>query len=123
MAYERMTDDGVLGQTSTFLFAGHETTSASTTWALYALTQHPEAQRKLRQELLESGLGDELSMGNLDKLSYLDHVVHECLRLYPAVPATVREAAHEIHIPTSRAFKDRTEQKGLLFCKYNPLGS
>ncbi|KAG8769238.1 hypothetical protein FRC12_005085 [Ceratobasidium sp. 428] len=104
---QRMTDDEVLAQISTFLFAGHETTSTSTAWALYALTQHPGVQRKLRQELLESGLGDEPSIADLDKLSYLDNVVHEVLRLYPAVPATVREAAHEVHVPTSRAFKNR----------------
>ncbi|KAG8696968.1 hypothetical protein FRC09_008168 [Ceratobasidium sp. 395] len=105
---QRMTDDEVLAQISTFLFAGHETTSTSTAWALYALTQHPGVQRKLRQELLESGLGDEPSIADLDKLPYLDNVVREVLRLYPAVPATVREAAHEVHIPTSQAFKDRT---------------
>ncbi|KAG8696934.1 hypothetical protein FRC09_008186 [Ceratobasidium sp. 395] len=111
MAFEnegqRMTDDEVLGQISTFLVAGHETTGTSTTWALYALAKHPEVQRKLRQELLESGLGDEPSMADLDKLPYLGDFVHECLRLYPAVPATLREAAHEIRIPTSRPYADR----------------
>ncbi|KAG8769239.1 hypothetical protein FRC12_005086 [Ceratobasidium sp. 428] len=111
MAFEnegqRMTDDEVLGQISTFLVAGHETTGTSTTWALYALAKYPEVQRKLRQELLESGLGDEPSMADLDKLPYLGDFVHECLRLYPAVPATLREAAHEIRIPTSRPYADR----------------
>ncbi|KAG9128434.1 hypothetical protein FRC07_012542 [Ceratobasidium sp. 392] len=111
MAYEnegqRMSDDEVLGQISTFLTAGHETTSTSTTWALYALTRHPEVQRKLRQELLESGLGDEPSMADLDKLPYLDNVIRECLRVHPAVPSTVREAAHEVHIPLSRPIVDR----------------
>jgi cytochrome P450 len=92
---------------STFLTAGHETTSTSTTWALYALTKHPQVQRKLRQELLESGLGDEPNMGDLDKLPYLDNVVRECLRVHPAVPSTVREAAHEVRIPVAKSFKDR----------------
>ncbi|KAG9094931.1 hypothetical protein FS749_011509 [Ceratobasidium sp. UAMH 11750] len=111
MAYEnegqRMSDDEVLGQISTFLTAGHETTSTSTTWALYALSRHPQVQHKLRQELLDSGLGDEPSMADLDKLPYLDKVVRECLRVHPAVPSTVREAAHEVHIPLSRPIKDR----------------
>ncbi|KAG9098412.1 hypothetical protein FS749_003864 [Ceratobasidium sp. UAMH 11750] len=111
MAYEsddqRMTDDEVLGQISTFLVAGHETTSTSTTWALYALSKHPEAQAKLRQELLESGLGDEPGMVDLDKLPYLDNVVRESLRLHSPVPGTIREAAHDVHIPVSRNFKDR----------------
>ncbi|KAG8743101.1 hypothetical protein FRC10_000401 [Ceratobasidium sp. 414] len=111
MAYEsedqRMTDDEVLGQISTFLVAGHETTSTSTTWALYALSKHPKAQAKLRQELLESGLGDEPNMADLDKLPYLDNVVRESLRLHSPVPGTVREAAHDVHIPVSKSFKDR----------------
>ncbi|KAG8717523.1 hypothetical protein FRC08_007294 [Ceratobasidium sp. 394] len=46
MAYEnesqRMSDEEVLGQIATFLVAGHETTATATTWALYALTKHPE---------------------------------------------------------------------------------
>ncbi|CAE6474246.1 unnamed protein product [Rhizoctonia solani] len=102
-----MSDDEVLGQISTFLTAGHETTSTSTTWALYVLTKHPEVQRKLRQELLESRLGDEPGMNDLDKLPYLDNFVKECLRVHPAVPSTVREAAHDVHIPVSKSFKNR----------------
>ncbi|KAG9128431.1 hypothetical protein FRC07_012539 [Ceratobasidium sp. 392] len=111
MAYEnedqRMTDDEVLGQISTFLVAGHETTSTSTTWALYALSKYPETQVKLRRELLESGLGDEPNMADLDKLPYLDNVVRESLRLYSPVPGTIREAAHDVLVPVSKSFKDR----------------
>ncbi|QRV72227.1 cytochrome P450 family protein [Ceratobasidium sp. AG-Ba] len=108
---QMMTDDEVLGQISTFLFAGHETTSTSTSWALYALARYPEVQHRLRQELLDSGFGDEPSMVDLDKLQYLDAVVHETLRLYPAVPATIREAAGEMHIPTSHLYTDRDNQE------------
>jgi hypothetical protein len=46
-------------------------------------------------------------MADLDKLPYLDNVIRESMRIHPAVTATVREAAHEVHIPVSRAFKDR----------------
>ncbi|QRW13171.1 cytochrome P450 family protein [Ceratobasidium sp. AG-Ba] len=111
MAYEnegqRMSDDEVLGQISTFLTAGHETTSTSTTWALYALAKHPNVQQKLRQEIVEAGLGDEPSMAELDKLPYLDKVIRECLRVHPAVPSTVREATDEINIPLSQSLKDK----------------
>jgi hypothetical protein len=46
-------------------------------------------------------------MNDLDKLPYLDNFVRECLRVHPAVPSTVREATHEVHIPVSKSFKDR----------------
>ncbi|KAG9125905.1 hypothetical protein FRC07_005703, partial [Ceratobasidium sp. 392] len=111
MAYEnegqRMSDEEVLGQIATFLVAGHETTATSTTWALYALTKHPECQQKLRQELLESALGDEPSMAELDRLPYLDNVVRETMRIHPAVTHTVRQATQDVQIPVSKSFKDR----------------
>ncbi|KAG8709100.1 hypothetical protein FRC08_018534, partial [Ceratobasidium sp. 394] len=70
---QTMSDDEVLGQISTFLAAGHETTSTSTTWALYALTLYPAVQDKLRQELLGAGFGEDPSMADLEKLPYLDN--------------------------------------------------
>ncbi|KAG8709037.1 hypothetical protein FRC09_000904 [Ceratobasidium sp. 395] len=111
MAYEnenhRMSDEEVLAQIATFLVAGHETTATATTWALYALTKHPECQKKLRRELLDSGLGDEPSMAELDRLPYLDNVVRETMRVHPAVTSTAREVTHDVQIPVSKSFQDR----------------
>ncbi|CUA72792.1 Cytochrome P450 97B3, chloroplastic [Rhizoctonia solani] len=103
---QAMTDDEILGQISTFLAAGHETTSSSTSWALYALTKHPEVQTKLRQELLSAGLGDEPSMEDLDKIPYLNNFIREVLRVYPVVPLTVREADCDTVIPVGESYTD-----------------
>ncbi|KAF8595822.1 cytochrome P450 [Ceratobasidium sp. AG-I] len=108
---QTVSDEEVLGQISTFLAAGHETTSVSTTWALYALSKHPLAQSKLRQELLNAGLGDEPTMGELDKLPYLGAVLKETLRVFAPVPNVGREAAFDTVIPVGEPYKDR---KGLL---------
>ena len=43
----------LLCQISTFLAAGHETSSSALTWTLYALSRCPSAQTKLREELRE----------------------------------------------------------------------
>ncbi|CAE7156988.1 unnamed protein product [Rhizoctonia solani] len=103
----RMSDEEVLSQISTFLVAGHETTSTATTWALYALAKHPRVQRKLREELLECGLGDEPNMAELDKLPYLDHFIRECLRVHSPVPNVPREATQDVQIPVSKSYKDK----------------
>ncbi|KEP46042.1 cytochrome P450 family protein, partial [Rhizoctonia solani 123E] len=103
----RMSDEEVLSQISTFLVAGHETTSTATTWALYALAKHPHVQSKLREELLECGLGDEPGMTELDKLPYLDHFVRECMRVHSPVPNVPREATHDVQIPVSKSYKDK----------------
>ncbi|KAF8597174.1 cytochrome P450 [Ceratobasidium sp. AG-I] len=102
-----MSEDEVLGQISTFLAAGHETTSTSMSWALYALSKNLKIQEKLRHELQTAGLGDEPQMAELDKLPYLDCVVKEVLRVFPAVPATMRQAAVDATIPVGEEYKDR----------------
>ncbi|KAL0577364.1 hypothetical protein V5O48_004616 [Marasmius crinis-equi] len=97
---ERMNDKDVLAQVPTFLVAGHETTSTATTWALYALTQHPDVQRKLRNELLSlpTSIPD---MDELNSLPYLDAFVREVLRLHAPVPGTTRVAMRDGVIPLS----------------------
>jgi cytochrome P450 len=66
----------------------------------YLLTQHPEAERGLLQELAVAGLpckGDlaavqaALSMDAVRQLPFLTAVLHEAMRLFPAgVAATPR---------------------------------
>ncbi|CAI2170100.1 576_t:CDS:2 [Funneliformis geosporum] len=51
---EKLTDVELKYQIMTFLFAGHETTSNSTSWALYLLAQHPNIQDLLREELVKA---------------------------------------------------------------------
>jgi len=103
---QRMSDADVLSQVPTFLVAGHETTSTATTWALFALTQNTESQRKLRQEL--SAVGTENpSMDELNALPYLDSVVREALRVHPPVLATQRQAVRDDYLPFGEPLMDK----------------
>lgn len=76
----RMSQEELRGQLTTFLLAGHETTSTATTWTLLALARDHGTQTKLRTELREArrkarGEGrDELDSRELDALPYLDAV-------------------------------------------------
>lgn len=85
--------------------AGHETTSTGTTWALFALTQNPEAQRLLRAEL--QACGDAPSMDELQALPYLDAVVREVLRLHSPVPMSGRVATQDDVLPLAKPIVDR----------------
>ncbi|KIM49563.1 hypothetical protein M413DRAFT_21761 [Hebeloma cylindrosporum] len=104
---QRMTDDDVLAQVPTFLVAGHETTSTATTWALFALTQSPEVQDKLRKELLTVGT-DNPTMDELNALPYLDAVVRETLRVHPPVASTMRVATEDDILPLGEPVKDKS---------------
>ncbi len=88
-----------------FLVAGHETTSTATTWCLFALTQAPEVQKKLRAELLTLDT-DTPNMDELSNLPYLDMVVRETLRIHAPVPSTMRVAMKDDVIPVAEPFVD-----------------
>ncbi|KAJ3556986.1 hypothetical protein NM688_g1720 [Phlebia brevispora] len=103
---QRLTDEEVLAQVPTFIVAGHETTSTATTWCLFALTQAPDVQRKLRQELL-SFPTETPTMDELSALPYLDMVVKETLRFHAPVPMTGRIAMKDDRIPLNKPFTDR----------------
>lgn len=47
----KMSDAELQGQMTTFLLAGHETTSTSLTWTLWRLAQNAGVQDKLRKEV------------------------------------------------------------------------
>ncbi|KAL1939460.1 hypothetical protein VTO73DRAFT_10016 [Trametes versicolor] len=103
---QRLSDADVLSQVPTFLVAGHETTSTATTWCLYALTQTPDAQKKLREELLAVET-DTPTMDELMALPYLDMVIREALRVHAPVPRSMRVAMKDDMIPLSAPFTDR----------------
>ncbi|KAI0643935.1 cytochrome P450 [Trametes meyenii] len=106
---QRLSDEDVLAQVPTFIVAGHETTSTATTWCLFALTQAPDVQAKLRAELLAVDT-DTPTMDELNDLPYLDAVVRETLRIHSPVATTVRVAARDEVIPVDKPFVDRFGQ-------------
>ncbi|XP_020863343.1 cytochrome P450 4V2 [Phascolarctos cinereus] len=79
-------------EVDTFMFEGHDTTATAMNWVIYLLGSHPEAQRKVHNELDEVfGKSDRpVTVDDLKKLKYLDCVIKETLRLFPSVPFFAR---------------------------------
>jgi len=98
-------DEELVEQVLTFLGAGHETTSVVSTWILMCLSQYPEIQEKLRQEII-SNFGnasqEQFTYTAVNNLEYLDAVVKEVLRLYPPVPSSSRECAKDWILPSGQ---------------------
>ncbi|KIP05284.1 hypothetical protein PHLGIDRAFT_119933 [Phlebiopsis gigantea 11061_1 CR5-6] len=103
---QRLSDDEILAQVPTFIVAGHETTSVATTWCLYQLTQSPDVQMKLREELLQVPT-DDPTMDELNGLPYLDMFVKEIMRHHSPVPMTLRMAMQDDVIPVDLPFEDK----------------
>jgi cytochrome P450/NADPH-cytochrome P450 reductase len=84
---ERLSDENIRYQLVTFLIAGHETTSGLLTFTLYELLKHPEILAKA-QAHVDEVLGNRAPRyEDLVKLTYLDQILKETLRLFPSAPA------------------------------------
>lgn len=97
-ANQRLTDQEIIDQVSTFILAGSETSSNGVGWMLYRLATDQAVQTKLREELMAVP-ESEPSLETLNTLTYLDKVVHESLRLDPPVPETIRMATGPAILP------------------------
>ena len=103
---ERLSDDELIGQMCTMIFAGHETTATQLGWILLALSQDQALQKRLRDEVNEYMVGrDELGYEELHSMPLLEAVVKEILRLIPPVHATARSAAEDCVVPLSKDYK------------------
>ncbi|KAF2211670.1 hypothetical protein CERZMDRAFT_68391 [Cercospora zeae-maydis SCOH1-5] len=82
---EGLSDENIRFQLTTFLVAGHETTSATLGFTYYHLLKHPGVLLKA-QKLVDEVVGDEvLSLEHVPKLEYIDACIKETLRLTPPV--------------------------------------
>lgn len=79
-------------EVDTFMFEGHDTTAAASSWALYLIGLHPEVQKRVHEELDQvfESVHEPATMDKLSQLTYLGTVLKEALRIYPSVPFIAR---------------------------------
>ncbi|KAK0475532.1 cytochrome P450 [Armillaria novae-zelandiae] len=104
----RLSPEELLAQMNSIMFAGHETTANTLSWAFLELAKHREVQDRLRAEIRKKervvfGRGDaEFSVQDFDAMPYLTAVVKEVLRFHPIVYNNTRVAAQDHILPLSR---------------------
>lgn len=86
---EHMTNEHIVSELSTLLFAGHETTAITLAWAMHWLHALPQVRERVLEEL--ASLGEHPEPESIARLPYLSAVVDETLRIYPIVPLVARE--------------------------------
>jgi cytochrome P450 len=92
----RMTDEQVRDECLTLFLAGHETTANALTWTFYLLSQNPEKESKLHEELKRVLQNERIpTVGDLPNLKYTESVFAESLRLFPPAWALGRLAIEE----------------------------
>lgn len=89
-------DDLIRDQLMTMLIAGHDTSTALLSWALYLLGKHPQVLEQVQEEV-DRVIGNGVpTMDLVSQLHHLDHVVDEALRLYPPIHLGSRKAAADL---------------------------
>jgi cytochrome P450 len=82
-AGEPMPDRQLRDEVVTMLVAGHESTGATLSWALYLLSRYPQVMARVEEELAAELGGRTPGLQDLPRLQYLSRVFKETLRLYP----------------------------------------
>ncbi|KAF9475902.1 cytochrome P450 monooxygenase pc-3 [Pholiota conissans] len=82
------------------LVAGRDTTGSLLTFSFYMLTEHPEIEQRLREEIFEKvGPAGVPTYENMREMKFMRAFLNEVLRLYPPVPADARTSKVPVTLP------------------------
>ena len=119
---QRLSDEDILNNINTMLFAGSDTSSLAITWTLWLLAKIPGVQDRLREELstvhcpesFEDLSPDEIDslFDSISELPFFDKVIKESFRIIPPIHSSLRVAVQDDVIPTSQPYKMKTPGGG-----------
>jgi cytochrome P450 len=78
-----MTDQQLRDEAMTLFVAGHETTANALTWTWYLLSQHPDVEAKMHNEIDTVLAGKLPTAADVSRLRYTEMVFAEAMRMYP----------------------------------------
>lgn len=84
------------------LVVGYDTTGMTLSYLAYALSNHPDIQQKLQEEVdqaFEAADGEFPDYTTVQSLPYVDMVIHETLRLYSPAPLSMRTCTQDYILP------------------------
>ena len=92
-----LSDNEIRDEMIIFLFAGHDTTATTLTYALWALGRHPDLQQRVAAEA--AGLPNrQLTPDDVARLGFTVRVLQEALRLCPPGPTGTRMATRDVEV-------------------------
>jgi sterol 14-demethylase len=95
----RFSADEITGMFISMMFAGHHTSSGTSSWTLIELLRHPEVYAGVLEELEELyGDGQSVSFHALRQIPRLENVLKETLRLHPPLIILMRVAKGDFEV-------------------------
>lgn len=96
----KLDDKIIRDQIETIVIAGNETTALSLSYITLLLAMYPDVQEKVYDELhtVFDSQDEEMNYEHIQRLSYLDRVIKEGMRVLPVVPFMMRTATADTQI-------------------------
>lgn len=82
-----------------FIIAGRDTTAQALSWTILLLSENPEVEAKLVQEIRETLNGRSPTYEEIKGMKYANAVFSETLRLHPSVPKNAKQAVKDEVLP------------------------
>ncbi|WP_421797797.1 cytochrome P450 [Haliscomenobacter sp.] len=95
---EGMSDQQIRDEALTLFLTAFDTTSIALTWTWYLLSQNPEAEKTLHEELDRVLQGRIPTVEDLPQLKYTRMVLGESMRIYPPIYLITRQALEDFEI-------------------------
>ncbi|KAL3265343.1 hypothetical protein HHI36_009551 [Cryptolaemus montrouzieri] len=90
--------DEIRQEVHTFMFAGHDTVTATMDFFIYEIAKYPDIQNFIHEEqtsIFGSNIERETTWKDISEMKYLEQVIKETLRMYPPVPVYTRQVTKE----------------------------
>ncbi|MET0451416.1 MAG: cytochrome P450 [Mycobacterium sp.] len=95
----RFSANEITGMFISMMFAGHHTSSGTSSWTLIEMLRHPDVMASVTRELDELYAdGQEVSFHALRQIPKLENVIKETLRLHPPLIILMRVARGEFEV-------------------------
>jgi cytochrome P450 len=95
----RLSDQQLCNEVSNLFAAGYEVVSHTLAFTFYLLSQHPEIEAQLLEELDRVLDGRTITAADLQQLPYLERVLKESMRLLPVTTVLGRQVVEELRVP------------------------
>jgi cytochrome P450 len=95
---KRLTSEEVTDEVLQLFFAGHHTIPTTLIWLFYALSQNPEVEAKVFQEVDSVLEVRRPGAEDLPRLPYAELVIKESMRFYSSSLMIVREVAEDVRV-------------------------
>lgn len=101
-----LSDEQIRNEIIMTFMAGFEVNAITTAFTLYLLIKNPTVMAKLREEIDLISAGERLTYESIQKMTYLEQVVKESMRLYPATGIVNRLTNQDVMIGSHRIPKN-----------------